>query len=248
MRRSCILALAALVAYPALASAQESPALPHARVSITPFVGARVPFRMDRTLVFSAPGEEERMVFVAEDERGGGAAVGGEVDVRVWGPLGVSGSVLYSGAANRYVTFLDEEDEVQQQIWAGPSVTFARVSVSYRLPDPDPDRRRFHPAGFLMAGPAVVREQFSDVSDLTGVRDEAVNNFAIAVGVKAVQAIAPNVAFQLGFEDYITPWNVAERERRGDAAFGGTGVLAESEFTYSRSNIFVLHAGLALRF
>jgi hypothetical protein len=243
-----VLTLAGLLALSSPAVGQDPGQLPMARFTITPFVGVRVPFTSSRQAEVIVAGEDEPFVFGFDEERGGGATAGIETALRLAGPFSLAGSFMYAGSDD-ILLVTQVEDALTQLEVDGPSVWFAKVGVSYRLPDPNPDTRRFHPAGYLTAGPALVRENYGD-SPL-GFEEESVNSWAINVGARAVQALGSrNAAFFLGFDDYVTFWNTDDFERQRIERFLRLqpGTILNADFDYDRSHILMLQAGVSLRF
>lgn len=240
MKKCCIAILAGTLLLPALAPAQRSPSLSPARFSITPFVGGRVPFTTQRQERIVVVGDEIPLVAFYDEEQSGGPVAGAEATARVIGPFGLVGSFVYAGAEDYVQTLLESREVSPPRV--GPTVYFAKVAASYRLPEPTPDNRRFRPAGFVFAGPALVRENFEG--------EDAIDNWAVNLGAKAVQSLGRgNLAFQLGVEDYVTFWNIEDRERELVRRFTeDTGRESTADFRYDRGHIVMLTLGLAYRF
>lgn len=243
--RLSVLALSGLLALPAAAAAQDPlppGQLPPARFSVTPFVGMRVPYTTGNAYLFTGDGR----AFSIDEDRGGGALAGVEAEARVRGPLSLLGSVAYSNAGDYLITLTSGEGERIPLIADTPDMWMGKLAVAYRLPEPRPDNRRFHPAGFVSVGPSLVRTSWSD-SDLG---DGANNHWGVNFGVHTATTLGtPRLALNLGIEDYLTFWDT-ERLAEHDAILYGRHFedQAAVDFDYSSSNLIMLRAGLSFRF
>lgn len=245
MSRCRSLLLVLLLAVPTFAAAQEVPTLPRARVSITPFTGYRIGFTASGRLTLSAGADSVSGVF--EEERGGGAVVGAQLEFRAVGPVNLIGAVGYGRSGEIRVTDPSTPQAGAERVSA-PGVWLAKAGLAFRLPDPVPDSRSFHPAAFITVAPAVVREEF--VPGFAGADAEPVNHFALSLGADIVTAIgAPWIALHIGAEDFITFWSTDERELRTEEfLFRQLQVPVDSEYTYDPSHIPVLRVGVSFRF
>jgi hypothetical protein len=247
--RSLFVLAGLATALPAAAAAQQGqylPAgqtgaqLPHATWAVTPFVGVRVPFSTGDQFIFR---EDDAVSDTrVTQERGGAVLVGLEGEYRFQGPWSLVGTVGYSPSGNDVATVESGSASDDFSI-DGPSILMARAGVSYRLPEPSPDRRRFHPAGFIVAGPALVRTSYDGF--------DAVNNWAASVGLHATAPLGKSrrFAFQLGIEDYVTFWDtesLAEIEEPILSTLLGEPVAID--YDYSVSNILTLRLGGSFRF
>jgi hypothetical protein len=252
-----VLALAGLLALPAAAAAQneggfaaEPPAelVPYTRFAITPWIGFRVPYGSGDYFVFTEEGEEQLQL---DEERGGGAAVGLDAAYQVRGPLNVIASVAYSAADEDRLTVTDEDGDQVFYSSNGPQIWFLKAGVQYRLPDPIPDNRRFHPAAYVSVAPALV---WADWPDIEGVDNEDVTgstrNFALNIAFDAATNLGSRgLTLTFGLEDYITFWNEDRIAARDEVLLGG---LFEDTVTVdydaSAANILMLRAGVSWRF
>jgi hypothetical protein len=241
--RSLLLVL--VLAVPTFAAAQESPTLPRARVSVTPFTGYRIGFTTSGRLTLSAGPDSVSGAF--DEERGGGTVVGAQLEIRAVGPVNLIGAVSYGRAGEIRITDPSTPQAGAERVSA-PSVWLAKAGLAFRLPDPVPDSRSFHPAAFVTVAPAVVREEF--VPGFAGQDAKPVNHFALSLGADVVTAIgAPWIALHIGVEDFITFWNTDERERRTEEfLFRQLQVPVNAEYTYDPSHIPLLRAGVSFRF
>jgi hypothetical protein len=243
--RLSVLALAGLLALPAAAAAQDPlppGQLPPARFSVTPFVGMRVPYSTGDAFLFTGDGRS----FAIDEDRAGGALAGVEAEARVRGPLSVLGSVAYSNAGDYDITLTSSEGERIPLIADTPDTWMAKLALAYRLPEPRPDNRRFHPAGFISAGPSLVRTNWSE-SELDGSGD---NHWGLNLGVHTATTLGtPRLALNLGIEDYLTFWDT-DRLAAHEAALYGEFFedTAAVDFHYSTSNLVMLRLGLSFRF
>jgi hypothetical protein len=248
--RLCVLALSGLLALPAAAAAQdpiaETGQLPGSRISVTPFVGVRVPYSAGNAYVGLGDGR----VFAIEEERGGGPVAGAEVALRAWGPLSVLGSLAYANSGEHLIT-LRSESETVRLVDDAPEMWLGKLALAYRLPEPRPDNRRFRPAGYLVAGPSWVRTDWSNDDEFGGEWTEGANHWGVNLGVHTATLIGPSsrVALHLGLEDYVTFWDNDRLAARDEALYGGTfDDDALVRIDYDVSNILMLRAGLSLRF
>lgn len=244
--RLSVLALAGLLALPAAASAQDPlppGQLPSARFSVTPFVGLRVPYTTGNAYLFTGDGRS----FHIDEDRGGGALVGAEVEARVRGPVSVLGSLAFSNSGDYNITLTETgAGEEIPLIGDTPDMWIGKLAVAYRLPEPRPDNRRFRPAGFLSAGPALVRTRWSD-SDLG---DGSYNHWGLNFGVHTATTLgSPRLALHFGIEDYLTFWDT-ERLSEHEAIQYSRYFQDEAavDIDYSSSNLVMLRAGLSFRF
>lgn len=245
-----LLALAGLLALPSLAAAQGTLAnplqLPRARFAVTPFVGVQVPYEGGDQFIFTESG----VPWAIREQRAGAPLGGVEVEARAWGPLSVLGSVAFANPGDSEAVLRSLEGDVVPLRLDGPDVWMGRVAVAYRLPEPDPDTRRFHPAGFLLAGPALVRLDYDD-QFLGEAVSGAVNNWGINFGFHAASTLGtPRVALHLGVEDFLTFWDTDRLARRDEVLFGDFFFQEPTivDYDYSASNILTLRAGLSIRF
>lgn len=250
-----VLALAGLLALPASAAAQNDggfasdPApelVPYTRFSVTPWIGFRVPYGSGNYFVSTESGTQ----FQLDEDRGGSAALGLDAAYRVAGPVNVVAGVGYSGSDRNEMTVLDENGNIARFSSAGPEVWFVKAGVQYRLPDPIPDNRRFHPAAYVTVAPAMV---FMDWPEFEGFDAGDVNgstrNFALNIGVDAVTNIGSRgLALAFSVEDYFTFLD-EDRIRVRDEALLGSFFEEPVVISYeeSTSNILVLRAGLSWR-
>lgn len=245
MKRSGLLAAGLLLAAAPLLAQDYSPT-PPARLSITPFVGVRTPFVATGTLTLDASGQRSTVGYGQAPEQSGGVTAGAEVELRLLGPLSVLGAASYSQVG---VPFDVEHrgDAVDASLW------LAKAALAVRLPEPRRDARRFRPSAVLSAGPALVREDPREVSGTpegSAYREltKPINHRALNLAAKATAPLSPRLGVQLGFENFITFWNDAERARRLERVFREeVGVPVSARYASDVSHIFLLSAGLSLR-
>jgi hypothetical protein len=251
-----VLALAGLLALPAAAAAQndggfasEPPVdlVPYTRFAITPWVGFRAPYGSGDFFVFT----EDSAQFQLAEDRGGSAAVGLDAAFRVTGPLNVIAGLAYSGSDENDLTIIDQEGNARLFQADGPEVWFIKAGVQYRLPDPIPDTRRFHPAAYVSVAPAMV---FMDWPDFEGFEGDEVigstSHFALNLGVDAATNIGSRgLTLTFSIEDYLTFLDEDRIRRRDEVLladfFEQPVVVSYNETT---NNIMVLRAGLSWRF
>lgn len=253
-----VLALAGVLTLPAVAAAQndggfasQPPAelVPYTRFAVTPWVGVRVGYGFGDYFVFTEAGEQFRL----DENRGGGGSVGLNAEYQLHGPLNLVAGVAYS-AANEdeiNITTTGTTTTTETFINDGPQMWFIKAGAQYRLPDPIPDNRRFHPAAYITVAPAVV---FVDYPEIEGLDNDDVNgssrHFGLNLGVDAVGNIGSRgLAFSLGLEDYLTFWN-EDRVRLRDEVLLSEFFEEPVDINYDSGtgNILMLRAGLSWRF
>lgn len=249
-----VLALAGLFALPAAAAAQGGfsadpvqDLVPSTKWAVTPWIGYRIPTGSGDAFV---TGTESGTQYVVDQEYGGSWAVGLNGEMRLTGPVSLVGSVGYSGSGSDDVAIIDDGETVGGFSIDGPRVLFAKAGVSYRLPDPIPDDRRFHPAAFVTVAPAVV---YMDYPELDGFDDDVTGSsthFGLNLGVDAVTMLnSRGIALNLGLENTFTFFD-QDRVALRDQALLGT-VQEEPvvvDYDYSVSNLFLFRAGISWRF
>lgn len=250
-----VLALSGLLALPATAAAQApggfgmepSPDLvPYTPFAVTPWVGLRLGYGSGNYFVFTEEGRQ----FAATDARGGGPAVGVNIEARISGPLNLVAGLGYTGGDQDVTTLVPPQGDPITFQSDGPAVLFAKAGLQYRIPDPIPDNRRFHPAAFITVAPAVVVMDYADIAgfgeDVTG----SSTHFALNLGVDAVTNIGSRgLALSLGFEDYVTFWDRGRTRVRDEVFFGA--VLDEPvliDYDARLSNLLMLRIGASWRF
>lgn len=249
-----VLVLGGLLALPAATAAQTpagfagepSPDLvPYTAFAVTPWVGLRLGYGSGTYFVFT-----EASQFRVTESRGGGAALGLDMEARVTGPLSVVGGVAYSGADQDEITFEAQDGSRATFETDGPSVLFVKAGLQYRLPDPIPDNRRFHPAAFVTVAPALVVMDWPEYEGFDGDVTGSSTNFAVNVGVNAVSRIGTRgLALSIGLEDYVTFWN-QDRARLRDEVFLGEILEEPVQVDYDSrlSNLLMLRIGASWRF
>jgi hypothetical protein len=252
-----VLALAGLLVLPATAAAQNDGAfaaqppanlVPFSRFAVTPWVGVRVGYASGDYFVTTESGGQYQL----DENRGGAMAVGLNAEYRLTGPLNLVGGVAYSFANEDELDIVsfDDPDAAATYEMDGSEIWFIKAGVQYRLPDPLPDNRRFHPAAYITVAPALV---MVDHADIEGLDNDDVNgvsrNFGLNLGVDAVSNLGSRgLALSFALEDFITFWG-DDREVRDEILLGS--VFEEPvtiNYDASVSNILVLRAGLSWRF
>jgi hypothetical protein len=240
------LAVAVLLAAPAAARAQATvdprqtgPQLPYVRFAITQFVGMVVPSTTGEAHLF-AEGETVSITSVRR-ERGGALLVGAEAEYRFAKQWSAVGGAAVSARGNDAFTYTTNGEAADPLEGRGDRFTFAKLGVSYRIPDPANDVRRFHPGGFISVAPALVHLDREGMS--------SVNSPAVNVGIAATAPIGRSrrLAFQLGLDDYLTFWDTHKLEAQ-DALLYATDGPVSVLYDYSTSNLFTLRLGGSFRF
>jgi hypothetical protein len=255
--RRCALALVGLLALPAAAAAQQDrpllsnepppERLPQSRFAVTPFIGVRVPYNTGNVVVLGESGQQ----FVLQEERGGSTTAGVNAEARVSGPFSIVAGVAYSGREQDTYVIVDEDAGNTRVETDGPAILFAKAGVSWRLPDPIPDNRRFHPSAFITVAPAMLWLDWEDQDGVDSDISRTTRHFALNLGADATTRIGRGAwAFQLGLEDFLTFWNTDALRTRAETI--DALVVDESSVTvdydYDTSNIFLLRVGVSYRF
>jgi len=256
MNRSA-LALLGLLALPLAAAAQndrpllanEPPPerLPESKFSITPYIGARVPFNTGTEVLTTAGGDQ----FQLRWERGGGPMAGVDLTARVHGPFNFVGGAAYSGRRDDFVFLESGATTIDTLVAQGAAYWFAKAGVQVRLADPNPDNRRFHPSAFITVAPAIVWSDYNAVATFPDDANASSHHFAVNLGADAAARIGRSEqwSFTLGVQDYLTFWDT-DRLRARDAAVGAilAGEPVTVAFDYGNSNILALRFGVSYRF
>lgn len=244
-----VLALAGMLALPSVSAAQTPIVNPEQlpplrRFAITPFVGVQAPYALGERLFFT----DGDVVWGVREQRAGGPMAGAEVETRVRGPVGVLATVAYVNTGDSDVRLVSTDGEEQAGRLDGPDVWLGRVALSYRLPEPNPDNRRFHPAGFLVAGPSLVR--LGHANNFAGDATRTSTHWGLNLGFHAASTLgSPRLAFHLGLEDFVTFWDTDGLRRYDESLYGAIlGEPVEARYDYATSNVVTLRAGLSFRF
>jgi hypothetical protein len=250
MRRASSLALLVLLALPALSRAQER--VPPARLTVAPVFGIRQSLlRSQRTTVVVPSALLPAVVEVDPDREAGGVA-GVEADLRLLGPIGLSAGALYSDGDPFGILLQADEGVLAQLSVAGPTVWFYHADLSFRLPDVKVDAEgpapRAIPAGYLVFGAALVRQDFEGTA-LSLPGEDVAEHRGLHVGYRAQFPVGvPRLALQASVEDYVVVWDRAlERARLQRAVELQTGRVLSAGSAFGRTHIPMLNVGLALR-
>lgn len=254
--RRCALALLGLLALPSAVWAQDRSMLngeppperlPESRFSVTPYLGARVPFTTGDAVLVDSAGNGYLIAY----QRGGAPMVGLDVTARVAGPVHFLAGAAYSAGREDVLRLATiDGDSLDTRRTDGPAIWFFRAGVQVRLADPTPDIRRFHPSALITVAPSLVHTSWGDTG-FGSAADAGSTSFALNLGADAAARIgrSDRWSFSVGVQDYIAFWNTDDIAVR-DAALGSvlleTPVLARTD--YSSSNILTIRFGVAYRF
>ena len=252
----CALALLGLLALPAAAAAQDRPLLsneppperlPEARISIMPYIGARVPYTTGNATFFLESGDQFRIT----TERGGGPLAGVDVTARLKGPVNLVAGVAYSAKREDVLQIFDFQNDTTIPISTdGASYWFAKAGFVFRLADPTPDNRHFHPSAFITVAPAMVWLDYGNVEGFPDAANRTVRNFALDLGADATARIGRTSrwSFSVGVQDFLTFWDTdalrARDETVGELLLGGPVLI---DYDYGTSNLFTLRFGVGYR-
>lgn len=199
----CALALLGLLALPLTAAAQDRSLLngeppperlPESRFSVTPYVGARVPYTTGDIILTDNQGTSYLLAY----QRGGGPMAGVDVTARVAGPVHFLVGAAYSASRTDVLRLADANgDSLDERRTSGAAYWFARAGVQVRLADPTPDNRRFHPSALITVAPALVVTDWGDTG-FGAAADESSTSFALNLGADAAARIAQRPLVVLG--------------------------------------------------
>lgn len=227
--------------------------VPPARLTLAPVLGIRTPLSLDQRTTVVVPSRFAPVVVDLASDRGNGGVAGVEADLRLIGPVGIAGGVLYS-ADDPFGVLLESEGRVLAQVSVkGPSVWFAHADLSLRLPDVEVDERwptpRVLPAGYLLAGPAWIRQDFEG-SALALAPSDVEESWGVHLAYRAQFPIgSPHVVIQASIEDYIPFWNRSRAQARIGRVIDElqTGSVLGTQMVYNRTHVVMFNVGLALR-
>jgi hypothetical protein len=252
------LALLGLLALPLTAAAAQDRSLltgeppperlPESRFSITPYVGARVPFTTGDAVLVDNQGN----TFLLAYQRGGGPMAGVDVTARIVGPVHFLVGGAFSASTQDVLRLADASgDSLDERTTDGPSYWFARAGVQVRLADPTPDNRRFHPSALITVAPALVGTNWGTTAGFPAAANKGSTSFALNLGADAAARIgrSDRWSFSIGVQDYLAFWNT-DRFRARDAVVGGAllGGPVTIDYDYSSSNILTARFGVSYRF
>jgi hypothetical protein len=249
-----VLVLGGLLALPAAApgqvgdafAADPSPQLvPYTSFAVTPWLGLRLGHGSGEYFVFT----ETTQLRVTE-ARGGGAAVGLNLEGRITGPLNLVAGLAYTAASQDEITFVSLNGTEVTFRSDGPAVLFAKAGLQYRIPDPLRDDRRYHPAAYVSVAPAVVVMDWPRFEGFGSEVSGTATNFAINLAFDALTNIGSRgLALSLGLEDYITFWNRGRTRIRDETLIGefldGPVTI---DYDSRASNLLMLRIGASWRF
>lgn len=252
----CALALLGLLALPLTAAAQDRSLLngeppperlPESRFSVTPYVGARIPFTTGDIILSDNQGNTYLLAY----QRGGGPMAGVDLTAHLIGPVHFLVGGAYSASRTDVLRLADANgDSLDERSTTGAAYWFARAGVQVRLADPAPDNRRFHPSALITVAPALVFTDWGDTG-FGDAADEGSTSFALNLGADAAARIgrSDRWSFSLGVHDYLTFINDEDLAVRdavvGETLLGGPVVV---DYNYSNSNILTVRFGVSYRF
>jgi len=250
-QRFCAALLLALVLCPAPAAAQLREPHVKPRISVTPTFSYRFPYTAQ--VEGSLFTDRERVDAEFRERRGGGTVVGGEAEMRLFGPIGLIAGAGYAEPAANWVS----QDGGRDERYIGPRVWMYTAGLLIRLPEPEPDLRRFPIVTSITLAPGIVREEprpdpLPDNHPLFVPSPWGrIDHPALNLGVKAsVKLGSRHVAFQFGASDWITFWNTAEMERQLQQAYRQPPFYLDviADYEMKPSHLFQLNAGFSIRY
>jgi hypothetical protein len=241
MRRRIAVALAAALALPVVASAQDIAPPPQQRFTISPFLGYAFNFHQKGTVRFT----DSKGTYVANYVRdvAGGTVPGVSVEYKATNRFGVQ----VAGAYNRRGEESLSTDFVELAPLFSPGGTFwfARAAVSMDFYEGDDDVRLFKPSAQVSVGPALVRE----VPALASGR-LASNSFAVHAAASGELPL-PWKGFSVrgAFEDYMSYLPHTEVAfQLGTDVSQQLGQLYAAELSSGPTHMYMVRAGISYRF
>ncbi|HEV2146356.1 MAG TPA: hypothetical protein VGR37_02975 [Longimicrobiaceae bacterium] len=250
MARPILFALLGLLGLAFAAPAQER--VSPARLTLAPVLGVRTPLARDQRTTVVVPSLLLPAVVELGPDRVAGGVAGVEADLRLVGPVGVSGGFLYTAGDPIGVLLLTDDGVLAHISAEGPSAWFFHADLSVRLPDMKVDEDwptpRVIPAGYLVAGAARIRQEFGG-SVLALADDDVEESWGMHLAYRAQFPVGSrNLVLQASLEDYIPFWNRDhERARLSRAIELHSGRALATGVAYNRTHIVMLNLGLALR-
>jgi hypothetical protein len=250
----CVLALAGLLALPVCAAAQsggmptaeQNPLqLPHSRFAVTPFIGVRVPYTTGTYHVSTEDGGQ----YAVEQDREGGWAAGVNGEAFLNRSLGAIVGFTYSSAGQDIYRFVGRNGTADSLEADGPTYWMAKAGMTWRLPDPVRDTRRFHPSAIITVAPALVVADYGDIDGFPELSGSS-TSFALNLGADAVARLGSRGkwAISVGLEDYVTFWNQDDQVDRETFIWSGlTNDVVTVDYDYGTSNIFLIKLGVSYR-
>lgn len=242
-----LLAVGLLLLPGPLAAQLGREALPPERVVVTPLVGYRAPHSTGIEL--SVDSEFDSFSILTDEDRRGAVFYGGRVMVRAIDRLSVAATLARSSSARVNSVTREPGLPPESSFSIGPDLWFGSLGLSYRLPDPSWETRRFLFAGFVSVEPGVLREVPRANLSVPQEFLESVDNFTLSVAADASIALGtPNLAVNFGVRDYITFWNGDAHAEQFERFFERSGDPADVSAEYNTSHIIVPQIGISLRF
>lgn len=243
MKRVVTAAAVALIAFPAIASAQAVAATMDApvwgpRIRITPFVGHAAAVSRTERWTFNLGGQQS---FARYDvDLASGWAGGAAVEVQIVDALAFIGEGMF---VTRGRTVEESPDIGDRFDHAGSNFLMAKAALALRLREEVSELQLRTLTATAFAGPAWVREMPKDDPDAAPVLLDAQNYWGINFGVDAALGIGwEGVALQGGVEDFFVWWNNDELAARNDVLLGGG---ASSVVETDPSHMWIFRIGLS---
>ncbi|MGH7457745.1 MAG: hypothetical protein ACREKN_01515 [Longimicrobiaceae bacterium] len=250
MSRYALVVTSLLVLAPALGEAQLDRSLPHARFTVTPYLGLRVPYTTQGTELLVS---DQDTVFRETRQQYEAAPVAGvSAEFRVRGPFGVTGSFAFSPSRDRHITLVGTDGATSEFRTDGSDLYLWKFGVSLRLPEPSPDTRRFPVAGYISAGPTFVHDS-QEVLFADGERvGRSVTSPGLALNGEGVLPLGiwdRRLALNFGLDNHVVFWDndgySDEDVRIFQDPDGETLVI---DYDYRPAYLGVLRLGASFRF
>jgi hypothetical protein len=247
MKRHWVFALAALVALPCAARAQSDQGWgPVFR--ITPFIGVSPDFSQEGfAAVLTAGGISSHRYRL---EHGSSVLFGVNGEYRVWNRFAiVAGGAWSSRGQGRLLDFEDELLYDNRNGLEGSSLWMAKAGLAVRLREVRPDMQLRRLNASIFAAPAFIHDVAKTSAFTPPNGDDTVNHWGLNLGAEAELPLAnERMAFQLGFEDWITLWNEDDYSPRIGSYIQLPNPGAAVAIDADNSHIVVFRAGLSWRF
>jgi len=240
MKRRMVIALAAALACPTLAAAQERALPRQTGFAISPFLGYAFAYSQHGTVRFT---DIQGGVYRATYNRrvDGGVMPGLALEYQP-GRFGFSAAAAYNRRGEE--TLATDFADVLPLYSPGGSMWFFRGTLTIDLREAEDDLRIAHPTARLSLGPAMVR----DVPDTATGRAPR-NAFAVSGAASAELPLLKGLGLRGSFEDYVAFLPLADvGVQLGENVSGQFGQPFAADLRGGVAHLFVVRAALSYHF
>lgn len=244
MKRHWVLALAALVFLPAIASAQST-TLFGPQLRITPWVGV-------------SPGYSQKgdaTVFTANDISGrqyqidyaSSLPIGLNVEYRFWNRFGAMLGAAWSRRGN--ATLIDFDNIDQPYTIAGTDLWTAKLDLAVHMYEINPDMQMRRINASVFAGPVFMKDRVRADIFTPNEATNTVDQWGVNLGAEAeVPTANSHLALVIGAEDNLVLWNNNKYRRRVEGYVRTTTPDAAVLIDAKMSQAVIGRIGLSYRF